>query len=190
MPFTESICKSIMNNFFGNLETFPNYTNLYLALLTGDPEALTGEAYNTEDKLNAAIAAMELQPDTAVGNGYKRVWIIDKKDTEWPVYFAPAGNDPSTDADTKNDAALIEKIGEAYKRGTYNEKEIHFNKAKTAWGDIKGFAIYSAETAGTLVYYAKLDNPITVGVDEIAMFDPGELIISFATKDADVESST
>ena len=43
MPFTESICKSIMNNFFGNLETLPNYTNLYLALLTGDPEALRAD---------------------------------------------------------------------------------------------------------------------------------------------------
>ena len=190
MPFTESICKSIMNNFFGNLETLPNYTNLYLALLTGDPEALNVDSYNSETDLNAAINAMELPFDTAVGNGYKRVWIIDKKDTEWPIYFAPAGNDPAKDTDTKNDNDFIQKIGTMWRRGTYNEKEIHFNKAKTAWGDIKGIAIYSAETAGVLVYYAKLDNPITVGVDEIAMFDPGELIISFATKDADVESST
>ena len=174
MPFTTDISKQILDFYFGkkNSNQLTSVSKLYLALCDNDPE----ESGGTVSELS--------------GNGYERVFLSTKTSAELPNYLSEAGVNPATAEETKNDTALIERVGENYKRGIYNKNEIHFNKATAAWGTVNGFAIYNAETSGTLVYYAKLDNPITVGVDEIAMFDPGELIISFATKDADVESST
>lgn len=174
MPFTTDISKQILDFYFGKKSSnqLTSMSELYLALCRNDPE----ESDGTVSELS--------------GNGYERVLLNSKVSTSWPNYLSAAGVNPATAEETKNDTALIERVGENYIRGIYNKNEIHFNKATAAWGTVNGFAIYNAEKLGTLVYYSKLDNPITVGVDEIAMFDPGELIISFAKKDANVESST
>lgn len=95
-------------------------------------------------------------------NGYQRVLLLDRTEegAHWPDYMSDVAD-----------------------RTVYNEKEIHFNKATADWPTVNGFAIFSAETEGYMVYYAKLDNPVSVPADGVALFDPNTLRISFATQD-------
>ena len=54
------------------------------------------------------------------------------------------------------------------------------------WQDIKGFALYTAATGGTMIYYGKITNAegkVSVDSGAVALFDPGALKISIASTD-------
>lgn len=103
------------------------------------------------------------------GNNYERVWLATKNaNARWPVYMA----DP---------------VG----RSVQNQEEIHFNKATpAAWSTANGFGIFNDEAGGTLLYYAKLDDPISCAANDVVVFDPGDLKIAFATEDVAEASTT
>lgn len=95
------------------------------------------------------------------GSGYARVVIVQKNDRTYPNYMQ-----------------------DATERYITNKFEIHFKKATAAWPTAVGFGIFSAETGGTPIYYAKLDESVTVPLNGVALLDPYKLKIGFA--DADV----
>lgn len=102
------------------------------------------------------------------GNNYERVWIATKTaNAKWPVYM----DDPNG-------------------RSVQNKEEIHFNKAAPAdWPTAIGFGVFNAEKGGTLLYYAALDEAITCAANDVVVFDPGDLKISFASKDVSTSST-
>lgn len=115
------------------------------------------------------------------------------------IYIALSANDPEADNGTFNELSgdtyervlLINNAGDtnlmgsASGRAISNAKQINWIKATTEWAEVKGFGIYTAKTGGDLLYYGKLDNPIKVPAEAVALFDPGTLQISFATVDTD-----
>lgn len=117
------------------------------------------------------------------------------------VYLALSSNNPEADNGT-----FTELSGGGYARvhisttsGTYpnfmgppkgraitNSKQINWNKATVKWQDIKGFALYTAETGGTMIYYGKITNAegkVSIDSGAVALFDPGTLEISIASAD-------
>ena len=114
------------------------------------------------------------------------------------VYFGLCSNDPEADNGTFTELsgnnyarALVSKKGEVYPdfigstsgRTIQNAKQIVFNKATGAWITAKGFGMFTSASGGTPFYYAKLDNELTVEEGAVALFDPGTLVIGFATTD-------
>lgn len=119
------------------------------------------------------------------------------------VYLALSSNDPEADNGT-----FTELSGGGYSRvhisttsGNYpnlmdspsgrsitNSKQINWNKATADWQDIKGFALWTAPTGGTMIYYGKITNAegkVSVDSGAVALFDPGALKISIASTDVD-----
>ena len=119
------------------------------------------------------------------------------------VYLALSSNDPEADNGT-----FTELSGGGYTRvhisttsGTYpnmmgtptgrsitNSKQINWNKATANWADIKGFALFTAASGGTMIYYGKITNAegkVSVDSGAVALFDPGALKISIASTDVD-----
>lgn len=119
------------------------------------------------------------------------------------VYLALSSNDPEADNGT-----FAELSGGGYSRvhitttnGNYpnmmgaptgrsitNNKQINWNKATAKWQDIKGFALFTALTGGTMIYYGKITNAegkVSVDSGAVALFDPGALKISIASTDVD-----
>lgn len=155
MPFTTDICNGILKYYFGRGVIHKNYDNLYVALFKNDPET---DPKGTYDELS--------------GNGYERVHILNKDNKQYPDYL--------TDPDA---------------RTVYNKNEIHFKKATDVWEEAKGFGIFGVDVdeegnltedpqeTANLIYYAKLDNPVNVPKDGVALFDPETLKISFAEED-------
>lgn len=171
MPFTTAICQSILNLYFGKTNSLNvGSTDLYLALCTNDPEVLDSDGNVTFSELS--------------GNNYARVWLATKTpNAEWPVYMAAAGEKPADYVAGSGDIS--------YLRAIQNKKEIHFNKATpNAWATAQGFGVYTDDNNGTLLYYAKLDEPVTCAAEDVVVFDPGDLKISFATEDVAEASTT
>lgn len=113
------------------------------------------------------------------------------------VYIALSANDPEADNGTFNEISgdTYERVllmnnegdtnlmGNASERTITNTKQINWTKATAEWAEANGFGIYTAKTGGELLYYGKLDTPVKVAADAVALFDPGTLKISFATVD-------
>ena len=113
------------------------------------------------------------------------------------VYIALSTNDPEADGGVfeeltgntyervllMNNSGDTNLMGSASERTITNAKQINWTKATGAWPTANGFGIYTAKTGGELIYYGKLDSPVTVSAEAVALFDPGTLRISFATVD-------
>lgn len=118
------------------------------------------------------------------------------------IYLALSINDPEADngrfdelsGNTYTRVLLptnygeLNPMGEASGRKITNARQINWTKATAEWPEVKGFGIFDRVTQGTLLYYGKLDNPIKVLPEAVALFDPGQLQISFSTTDADLQS--
>lgn len=169
---------------------------LYLALLTNNPEERQADGSFKFEELAEYIDNPE-DPTDPIKTGYSRVWLSDKAatDEEWPMFMTSAGAEPTAEMKQKED---YDETDLTWKRGMYNKNEIHFDKAMVAWTDvglsspipdsanvIRGFAIYNTKEVGTgePIYFSKLDNPITVDVEQVPMFERGTLKIGFADDD-------
>ena len=71
-----------------------------------------------------------------------------------------------------------------------NAKQINWNKATSRWQQAKGMGLFTAEVGGDPFYYCKLDTPLDVEPNAVALFDPGELCISMAKKDVSTATTT
>lgn len=114
------------------------------------------------------------------------------------IYLALTSNDPRADK-----GSISELSGDTYERvliakyGTdllnhmnvpndgkiSNKIQINWNKATTAWGTAKGFAMYNAKTNGSLIFYDKLKEDVEIAPNSVALFDPGDFSISFTDPD-------
>ena len=107
------------------------------------------------------------------GSGYSRVQI--------------AGIQADTDRPIANLAVIMELAAD---RGVKNAKQINWNKATSKWQQAKGMGLFAAETGGEPFYYCKLDTPLDVDQNAVALFDPGEFCISMAKNDVSTATTT
>lgn len=77
-------------------------------------------------------------------------------------------------------------IGTASGRTIKNSAQINWTKAAATWPQVKGIALYTTPTGGSPFYYAKLKNALTVEAGAVALFEAGNLQISFSDTDIDV----
>lgn len=119
------------------------------------------------------------------------------------VYLALSSNDPEADNGTFTElsgggytrvhisttsGAYPNLMGTPTGRAITNKNQINWNKATAKWKDIKGFALYTAATGGTMIYYGKITNAegkVSVDSGAVALFDPGALRVSIASTDVD-----
>lgn len=119
------------------------------------------------------------------------------------VYLALSSNDPEADNGVFNELSgggytrvhisttsgnYPNMMGTPTGRSITNSKQINWNKATADWQDIKGFALWTALTGGTMIYYGKITNEggkVEVNSGAVALFDPGALKISIASTDVD-----
>lgn len=120
------------------------------------------------------------------------------------VYLALSSNDPEADNGTFTELSgggyerehicttnglYPDKMGAPTGRVIANKKQINWNKATANWPDIKGFALFSAPTGGTMLYYGKITNAegkLSINSGAVALFDPGALKISLSSVDVDM----
>ena len=93
------------------------------------------------------------------GNNYARL-LLSSKDSTYPNFFSTASN-----------------------RNIKNDYQMVFNKATGDWETANGFGLFSSETGGTPFYYGKLDAPVFVPAQAVALFDPGTLSITLPDTD-------
>lgn len=119
------------------------------------------------------------------------------------LYLALCSNDPVADK-----GAFTELSGDTYARVLLkrkgetlpdylssisngkisNEKQIVFNRAKTAWAQANGIGLFTAETGSSPFFYATLKNPVNTAENQIVTFDPGTFIVQFADTDVEIEA--
>lgn len=165
MPYSETYAQRFLNYTLGQSMT-PFYppTNIYLALFTNDPEAdggvfteLTVPGYE-----RLLIVRWVTEPYTNSKGEVETRSVLQ----EYPSYF-----------------------GQAEGRTIQNNRQINWAKATQDWPTIKGFGLFTKatneglETPEEPFFYGKLDNPITVPKDAVALFDPGSLKITFPVSD-------
>lgn len=75
-------------------------------------------------------------------------------------------------------------ISNASGRAITNAYQINWTKATGNWLDVKGFGLFTAITGGDPFFYGKLEEPVPVEAGSVALFDPGNLKISFPKTDA------
>lgn len=117
------------------------------------------------------------------------------------LYLALCSNDPVAD-----DGTFTELSGDTYARvllkrksdtlpdylssvsngKVYNEKQIVFNRATTAWTQAKGIGLFTAKTGGSPTFYATLKTPIDVAANQIVTFDPNTFVVQFADTDVEI----
>lgn len=117
------------------------------------------------------------------------------------MYLALCSNDPVADGGAFNELSgdtyarvLICRKGEdlpnymsAVNAGKiYNTKQITFNRATTAWTQVKGIGLFETETNGSVVFYATLKDPVDVGTNQIFTFDPNTFVVQFADTDVEI----
>lgn len=131
------------------------------------PDAVyVGFCTNDPEADNGAFSELD-------GSGYSRVQI--------------AGIQPGTSNPISNLAGIMETAAD---RGIKNAKQINWNKATSKWEQAKGMGLFSSEYGGEPFYYCKLDTPLDVEPNAVALFDPGELCISMAKNDVSTATTT
>lgn len=170
MPYSEKYAQTFLNYTLGqSREAFYPPNNIYLALFTNDPEADGG-------------VCTELTVP-----GYERLMIV-----RWANETKTVWNGETGQMETKTGLQLQEYpsyFGAAEGRTIQNNRQINWAKATQDWPTIKGFGLFTKatneglETPEEPFFYGKLDNPITVPKDAVALFDPGSLKITFPTSD-------
>lgn len=64
--------------------------------------------------------------------------------------------------------------------GTSNAIDIVFPAALAAWGTVTKFAVYTASTAGTLMFTVLLSSSEVVGITQIVSIDAGVMTVLLA----------
>ncbi len=59
-----------------------------------------------------------------------------------------------------------------------NGTKITFATSTASWGTVTHFALFDASTAGNMLYFGALDNPQTIGINNIFQLTAGSLVIT------------
>lgn len=139
-----------------------NYANSILNYLFAKTKTLTAPTLvyiglSTNDPEEDGGVFNELS-----GNNYARL-LLSSRDDNYPNYFSSASN-----------------------RNIKNNYQMVFNKATADWPTAYGFGLFSTATGGTPFYYGKLDAPVFVPAQAVALFDPETLSITLPAVDISV----
>lgn len=142
-----------------------SYANNFLNFIFSRIDSLT-----SPDKVYIGLSSTDPEAGSFTelsGGAYGRILLVRKEELEYPDF-----------------------IGTATNREISNKRQINWTKASSNWPTAVGFGLFTSETGGSPFYYAKLDKPVTVPAESVALFDPGEFKIAFSNTDVKQSEET